>query len=95
MVGGFGFRYLGGDHGLRAVPQHLALFLDAAFGVVDLNWQDYVEIDPKFYRPAEVDFLQADITKLTETIGWAPEISFEQLVREMVEADIELYGSKR
>ena len=46
-------------------------FLDAAFAVVDLDWEQYVEIDPKFYRPAEVDFLQADITKATATIGWA------------------------
>lgn len=70
-------------------------FLDAAFGVVDLEWHDYVEIDPKFYRPAEVDFLQADITKLTSTLGWVPETSFTDLVREMVEADIELYESSR
>lgn len=70
-------------------------FLDAAFGVVGLDWDDYVEIDPRFYRPAEVDFLQADITKLTATLGWAPETSFVDLVREMVEADIELYESSR
>jgi GDPmannose 4,6-dehydratase len=70
-------------------------FLDAAFGVVGLDWQNYVEIDPKFYRPAEVDYLQADITKLRETIGWEPEISFEELVREMVETDIALYDIKR
>jgi GDPmannose 4,6-dehydratase len=70
-------------------------FLDEAFSVVDLDWQEYVEIDPKFYRPAEVDYLQADTTKLKETIGWEPEISFKELVREMVEADIELYKSAR
>jgi len=66
-------------------------FLDEAFGVVDLDWNDYVEIDPKFYRPAEVDFLQADITRLTSTLGWEPETSFTDLVHEMVLADIELY----
>jgi GDPmannose 4,6-dehydratase len=70
-------------------------FLDAAFDVVDLDWQDYVEIDPKFYRPAEVDYLQADITKLRETTGWEPETSFEELVREMVEADMALYDLRR
>jgi GDPmannose 4,6-dehydratase len=70
-------------------------FLDAAFDVVDLDWQDYVEIDPKFYRPAEVDYLQADITKLREIIGWEPEISFEELVHEMVEADMALYDLRR
>ncbi len=67
-------------------------FLDAAFAVVDLDWEQYVEIDPKFYRPAEVDFLQADITKATATIGWAPEIAFEELVTEMVEADLKASG---
>lgn len=66
-------------------------FLDEAFGVVDLDWNDYVEIDPKFYRPAEVDFLQADITQLTSTLGWEPETTFSDLVREMVLADVELY----
>jgi GDPmannose 4,6-dehydratase len=67
-------------------------FLDAAFAVVDLDWEEYVEIDPRFYRPAEVDFLQADITKARSTIGWEPEISFEELVREMVEADLAASG---
>lgn len=68
-------------------------FLDAAFDIVVLDWHDYVEIDPKFYRPAEVDFLQADITRLTTKLGWKPETSFEDLVREMVEEDIKLYES--
>jgi GDPmannose 4,6-dehydratase len=67
-------------------------FLDAAFAVVDLDWEEYVEIDPRFYRPAEVDFLQADITKAKSTIGWEPQISFEELVREMVEADLAASG---
>lgn len=67
-------------------------FLDAAFGTVGLDWQEYVEIDPRFYRPAEVDYLQADTTKAYETIGWSPEIAFDQLVREMVEADMQAHG---
>lgn len=67
-------------------------FLDAAFGVVDLDWQEYVEIDPRFYRPTEVDFLQADITKARETIGWDPQITFTELVEEMVAADLLAYG---
>ncbi|GMQ94584.1 MAG: GDP-mannose 4,6-dehydratase [Acidimicrobiia bacterium] len=70
-------------------------FLDAAFGVVDLDWHDFVEIDPKFYRPAEVDYLQADITKLTSVLGWVPDTSFTDLVLEMVDADIALYESSR
>ena len=66
-------------------------FLDAAFTVVDLDWREYVEIDPRFYRPTEVDFLQADITKARETIGWDPQISFTELVEEMVAADLRAY----
>ena len=67
-------------------------FLDAAFAVVDLDWEQYVEIDPRFYRPAEVDYLQADITKARATIGWEPQIAFEELVKEMVLADLEASG---
>lgn len=66
-------------------------FLDAAFAVVDLDWHDYVEVDPRFYRPAEVDYLQADATKAREELGWQPEISFDQLVEEMVRADLAAY----
>ncbi len=67
-------------------------FLDAAFGTVDLDWEQYVEIDPRFYRPTEVDFLQADITKVREIIGWEPRITFNELVEEMVIADMAAYG---
>lgn len=67
-------------------------FLDAAFDVVDLDWGDYVEVDPKFYRPAEVDYLEADASKAEATIGWKPEISFDELVTEMVEHDLRVSG---
>lgn len=67
-------------------------FLDAAFAVVDLPWQDFVEIDPQFYRPAEVDHLRADASKALQTIGWQPEVTFDELVREMVEADLSSHG---
>ncbi len=67
-------------------------FLDTAFSVVDLDWNQYVEIDPNLYRPAEADFLQADITNARATIGWEPTITFEELVREMVEADLVASG---
>jgi GDPmannose 4,6-dehydratase len=70
-------------------------FLDAAFRVVDLDWNDFVEIDPELYRPAEVDHLRADITKLTSLLGWTPGTSFTDLVREMVEADMKQYESSR
>lgn len=67
-------------------------FLDAAFGVVDLDWEDYVVVDPKFFRPAEVDYLCADTTKITETVGWEPETTFTELVEEMVTADMAAHG---
>ena len=70
-------------------------FLDAAFGAVDLDWEQYVEIDPRFYRPTEVDFLQADITKVREVIGWEPKITFTELVEEMVSSDMAAYGLSR
>ncbi|MCS6770813.1 MAG: GDP-mannose 4,6-dehydratase [Kiritimatiellae bacterium] len=64
-------------------------FLELAFGYVGLNWRDYVVIDPKFLRPAEVDFLLGDPSKARQKLGWKPEVSFEQLVRMMVDADLE------
>jgi GDPmannose 4,6-dehydratase len=67
-------------------------FLDAAFAVVDLDWEEFVEIDPRFYRPAEVDYLKADASKAKATIGWEPATSFEELVAEMVEADLKVSG---
>ena len=67
-------------------------FLHTAFSFVNLDWNDYVEIDPRLYRPAEADFLQADISAARATIGWEPEVTFEELVAEMVEADLEASG---
>ncbi|HEY6126862.1 MAG TPA: GDP-mannose 4,6-dehydratase [Candidatus Acidoferrum sp.] len=63
--------------------------LKAAFDVVDLDWQSYVEIDPKLIRPAEVDFLCGDASKASLKLGWKPRMRFEELVRLMVEADLE------
>jgi GDPmannose 4,6-dehydratase len=63
--------------------------LEVAFGVAGLNWQEYVEVDPKFIRPAEVDFLCGDATKARERLGWQPRVSFEELIKMMVEADLE------
>lgn len=63
-------------------------FLDAAFGLVGLNWHDYVRIDPRYVRPSEVEVLCADATKARTVLGWRPRISFHELVREMVQADL-------
>jgi GDPmannose 4,6-dehydratase len=67
-------------------------FLDVAFGVVNLDWNDYVEIDPAFYRPAEVDYLMSDPSRAKKALNWEPKISFEQLVEEMVRADLAAHG---
>jgi GDPmannose 4,6-dehydratase len=63
-------------------------FLEIAFSRYDLNWEKYVVIDPKFYRPAEVEFLRGSPKKAKEKLKWSPEISFYQLVERMVENDV-------
>ena len=63
--------------------------VDAAFGHVGLNWQDYVVTDPKFMRPAEVDVLLADPSKARKDLGWTPKVGFRELVAMMVDADLE------
>lgn len=67
-------------------------FLDESFGYADMDWMKYVEIDPRYFRPTEVDYLLADPTKAKETIGWSPKVKFHELVRIMVDADLELMG---
>lgn len=66
-------------------------FCEAAFGAADLNWQDYVVQDERFFRPAEVDLLVADASKAEAELGWKPQVSFGNLVRMMVEADLDRY----
>ena len=68
--------------------------LQAAFGAVGLEWERYVEIDPKLIRPAEVDLLCGDATKAREKLGWEPEVGFEELVKMMVEADLIAQGGE-
>lgn len=67
-------------------------FLDEAFGYVGLDWHDYVKIDPRYFRPTEVNYLLADSSKAQESLGWEPKIRFRELVRIMVDADMELMG---
>ena len=64
-------------------------FVEAAFSAVNLDWRDYVRIDPAFVRPAEVDLLLGDASKAKRTLGWQPRTTFEELVALMVEADLE------
>ncbi len=63
-------------------------FLDLAFNYVNLKWQDYVEFDPRYLRPAEVDLLIGDSTKARQKLGWQPSVTFKELVELMVDADI-------
>jgi GDPmannose 4,6-dehydratase len=64
-------------------------FLDEAFGYVELDWHDYVSIDERYFRPAEVDLLIGDYSKAKAKLGWEPTVRFEELVRMMVDADRE------
>ena len=63
-------------------------FLDEAFSYLGMDWQKHVKIDPRYFRPSEVDELQGDATKARERLGWAPKVSFKELVRMMVDADL-------
>jgi GDPmannose 4,6-dehydratase len=63
-------------------------FLDEAFGYMQLNWKKYVEIDPRYFRPTEVDLLLGDSSKARQKLGWRPRVSFQELVRMMVDADL-------
>lgn len=67
-------------------------FLDEAFGLVGRDWNKYVKIDPKYYRPTEVDLLIGDPSKAKEKLGWTPKTSFKELVRMMVIEDLKLAG---
>jgi GDPmannose 4,6-dehydratase len=62
--------------------------LDLAFGGLDLDWKAYVKIDPRYYRPSEVDILIGDASKAEKALGWRPTVTFPELVRVMVEADM-------
>ena len=59
-----------------------------AFEHLELDYEDHVSTDPRWIRPAEVDLLIGDATKAKEQLGWVPEVSFEELIRGMVDADI-------
>jgi GDPmannose 4,6-dehydratase len=65
-------------------------FLEVAFGVAGLDWRKHVEIDPRYYRPAEVDLLIGDASKAKKQLGWAPKTTFAELARLMTESDIKL-----
>jgi GDPmannose 4,6-dehydratase len=63
-------------------------FLEVAFNYAGLDWDEYVEIDPRYFRPSEVDVLLGDASKARQKLGWRPTVEFEELVRLMVDADM-------
>ena len=63
-------------------------FLELAFAHAGLDWEEYVEIDPRYFRPSEVDLLLGDASKAREELGWEPKVGFDELVRMMVDADM-------
>ncbi len=65
-------------------------FLEEVFGYLDLDWREYVEIDPRYFRPTEVDVLQGDASKARTKLSWEPKVTFKQLARMMTEADLKL-----
>jgi len=69
-------------------------FLDESFGYLDLDWKKHVETDTRYLRPAEVDLLLGDASKARRELGWSPKVSFKELVRIMVDHDLELARSE-
>ncbi len=67
-------------------------FLQEAFAYAGLDWREHVVVDPKYFRPAEVDVLLGDPTKARTTLGWTPRVAFKELVRLMVDSDMETGG---
>jgi len=70
-------------------------FLDEVFGYLDLDWHKYVEIDPRYYRPTEVDYLQGDPSKAKKVLGWQPKVTFKELAKLMTDADMKLAESEK
>jgi GDPmannose 4,6-dehydratase len=72
----------GESHSVREV-------LDVSFGALDLDWQKFVEIDPRYFRPTEVDHLMGNASKARKALGWKPKVAFKELIQMMVRADEE------
>ena len=70
-------------------------FLDQVFGILQLDWKEYVEVDSRYFRPAEVDLLLGDASKAKRQLGWTPKVTFKALAKMMVEADLKLAKRER
>jgi GDPmannose 4,6-dehydratase len=65
-------------------------FVEEVFGCLDMDWHKYIEVDPVYFRPAEVDRLQGDATKAAKVLGWKPKVSFKELAKMMTDADFKI-----
>jgi GDPmannose 4,6-dehydratase len=84
-----------GDYVLgTGVAPTMREFVEEAFGYAGLDWREHVEIDARYFRPTEVDYLQADSARARERLGWDPKITYKDLARIMVDADLEMVGLK-
>ena len=85
-----------GDYVIATGETHtVRAFLDEAFGYLNLDWEQHVETDPRYYRPAEVDILKGDASKARKAFGWTPKVQFKELVRLMVDHDLALAKRER
>jgi GDPmannose 4,6-dehydratase len=78
-----------GDYVLATGETHsVREFCEEAFGLLDLDWKEFVQHDDRYTRPSEVDLLLGDASKARRELGWEPKVSFKELARMMVEADL-------
>ncbi|MHC5101682.1 MAG: GDP-mannose 4,6-dehydratase, partial [Planctomycetota bacterium] len=70
-------------------------FLDEVFGHLDLDWNKYVEIDPRYFRPTEVDLLLGDAAKAKKVLNWQPKVDMKQLAQMMVDSDMKLAENEK
>jgi len=78
-----------GDYVIATNEAHsVEEFAEKAFDIVGLDWQEYVKVDKRFFRPLDVNFLQGDYSKAKEKLGWRPETKFDKLVKIMVKEDL-------
>jgi len=82
-----------GDYVIATGETHsVREFCEEAFSHVGLDWREHVKVDPKYFRPAEVDLLLGDAGKARQVLGWEPKVTFRELARMMVDADLEARG---
>jgi GDPmannose 4,6-dehydratase len=84
------------DYVIATGENHLVKeFLDEVFGYLGLDWHKYVEVDPRYYRPTEVDVLLGDASKARKVLKWEPKVGFKELARMMTDADMEIAGREK